>query len=390
MSGWRSIGRSDVMLAAAFAVVLLPATILALVQGTRPMGTPLLVGLVALFAALHALSFLAVRIPLASFAAASLAMLALAVLPGPDDVPAALYPSSAAFLLCLAQVAIQRGRWYGFGALAVGVIGAIMITLMPMPAFEAQPRWGLFIGLTALVSVAWAVGMLQQVRRQQADDRERTRVRQAIADERMRINRDLHDVVAHSMTVMIAQAEVARADVREDPDASARAMSIVVDTGRDALRGMRGIVAVESDAPRDPVPDIDTISADVDGARSVETAVTFTEDGRRGTLDAAARIALRHAVRESLTNAIRHTSPPRRIDVRMQWSAIQVVTTVADDGGTGPVAESPGSGIGLIGMTERVRSAGGTTSTEAVEPSGWVVRVELPRADAGIGMGNPS
>jgi len=398
VGGWRSIGRSDVILAAALAIVLLPSTLLALVQGTQPVDTPILVVLAALFVVLHALSFLAIRFPLASFAVASLVMLALTVLPGSDGVPAAMYPSSVAFLLCLAQVAIQCRRLLGLGALAVGIAGAVVITLMPMREFEPQTQWGLLVGLIALVSVAWAVGTLQQVRRQQADDRERVRVQQAITEERMRINRDLHDVVAHSMTVMIAQSEVARASVRDDPEASAHAMSIVADTGREALRGMRGIVATGSDAPREPIPDIDTISADVAGARSAETVATFEEIGGRVSLDAPARIALRHAVREALTNAIRHTAAPRRVDVRMRWEADRVMTTIIDDGGAGAGArsnavvgsdaertthESPGAGIGLIGMAERVRSAGGTMSAGKVEPAGWAVRVELPLAHSG-------
>lgn len=394
--GWRSIGRTDVILAVALLVLLLPTTFLALVQGDRPVDAPILVALAVLFAALHALSLLAIRLPLAAFAAASAVMLALAVLPGSDGIPAAMYPSSIAYLLCLAQVVIQRSRVLGFAALGIGAAGAVLITLLPMPALGPQVRWGLLVGLVALVSVAWAIGMLQRLRSQQADDRERARVQDTITAERLRINRDLHDVVAHSMTVMIAQAEVARADVRDDPEASAHAMSVVIETGREALRGMRGIVGAGADAPREPVPDVDTISADVEDVRSVETAATFVEEGVRGTLDPAARIALHHAVREALTNAIRHTAPPRRIDVRRQWLPGQVVTTVHDDGGAGggggvgsgagaaadAVAESPGVGIGLIGMAERVRSAGGVASAGRVEPSGWMVRIDLPLAGA--------
>ena len=384
--GWRNAGRPDVIVAAAFVIVLLPSTLLALVQGERPVDTPVVVGAIALFVLLHALSFTVLRFSLASFAAASIVMLALAVLPGADGVPAAVYPSSAAYLLCLAQVAIQHGRILGVGALTVGVAGAAVITLMPTVGLEPHVRWGLFVGLVALVAVAWVVGMLQRLRSQQKEERDRARVQEAIIAERMRINRDLHDVVAHSMTVMIAQAELARANVRDDPDASVDAMSVVAGTGREALRGMRGIVGASSDTPREPVPDIDVVFADVDGVRSPQTEASCVEDGTRGRLDAAARIALRHAVREALTNAIRHTAPPRRIDVRMQWQDRQLVTTVVDDGGSGPASDSPGAGVGLIGMSERVRSAGGAVSAAPAEASGWVVRVDLPLADVESGM----
>jgi len=371
-----------VLLAAVLVVVLLPATLLALVQSEEPVDAPILVVLTVLFALLHGLSFVAVRRPLIALGTASIVMLALALLPGSDGVPAVMFPSSFAYLLCTSQVAIQRDRRFGIGALVIGVAGAVIIAAIPSPAFDVQMRIGLLVGLIALVCAAWAVGTLQRLRRQQTAEHERTRVQEAIVAERLRINRDLHDVVAHAMTVMIAQAEVGRAYVRDDPDSSAHAMTVVADTGREALRGMRGIIGVDEDAPREPVPDVDTVAADVDGVRSIDTVAQHAEEGERGRLDPAARIALRHAVREALTNAIRHTLPPRRIDVHLQWEPQEVVATVHDDGGAGPATDARGTGIGLIGMAERVRSAGGTMTASAAEGPGWTVRVALPRADA--------
>lgn len=370
------------LLAAVLVVVLLPATLLALVQSEEPVDAPILVVLTVLFALLHGLSFVAVRRPLIALGTASIVMLALALLPGSDGVPAVMFPSSFTYLLCTSQVAIQRDRRFGIGALVIGVAGAVIIAAIPSPAFDVQMRIGLLVGLIALVCAAWAVGTLQRLRRQQTAEHERTRVQEAIVAERLRINRDLHDVVAHAMTVMIAQAEVGRAYVRDDPDSSAHAMAVVADTGRDALRGMRGIIGVDEDAPREPVPDVDTVAADVAGVRSIETVAHHAEEGERGRLDPAARIALRHAVREAMTNAIRHTLPPRRIDVHLQWEPQEVVATVHDDGGAGPATDARGTGIGLIGMAERVRSAGGTMTASAAEGPGWTVRVALPRADA--------
>lgn len=379
---WRAIGRTDVILATVFAVVLLPTSLLALTQTDEPAPTPLLILLFGLFALVHAASLVAIRMPIAAFVGASLVMLALAVIPDAAGIPAAIYPSSFAYLLCVGQVSAQCERRIGVAALCVGVLGAAIIAVTPVSAFAFQLRLGIFFGLAALVTVGWAIGMLQQFRRQHADDSARARVQQAIVEERMRINRDLHDVVAHSMTVMIAQAEVARALAHDDPDVSIRATSVVIDTGREALRGMRGIVAAGADTPFEAVPDIDTIVRDVNGVRSVETAVVFAETGSRGVLDPAARIALRHAVREALTNVIRHTASPRSVDVQLQWGAEHVVAMVVDDGGSGAAVESPGAGIGLISMAERVRSAGGTLSATPVEPSGWIVRIELPCGEA--------
>lgn len=381
---WRSIGRPDAVFAAAFVIVLLPASLLALVQGDRPLPPAAIAAVTAQFAALHVLSFTSIRFPAVSFGVANLVMIALAVLPGSDGVPAAVYPSSAAYLLSFFQIVRHRSRRLGIAALAVGAGGAAIIALMPAVVLEPPARWGLFIGLAALVTATWAVATLQRVRRQQAEDRDRARLRDAIVAERSRINRDLHDVVAHAMTVMIAQADLARADVEADPVASAAAMRAVADTGREALRGMRGIVGA-GDAPREPVPGIDDVLADIEGMRSAETATAAAEEGERGRLDAAARIALRFAVREALTNAVRHTAAPRRIDVRMRWCRDRVVIAVVDDGGAGPAGESPGTGAGLVGMLERVRSAGGEVEAGPVEPAGWRVRVVLPldSADGG-------
>lgn len=378
---WRAIGRTDVILASVLAVVLLPTSLLALVQSADPVSVPEAILLAGLFALVHVFSLVAIRFPRTAFVGASIVMFVLAVLPGAGGIPAAVYPSSFAYLLCIGQVAAHCERRVSAAALGIAVLGAGIIAVVPTLNLELHLRFATFVGLAALVTLGWAIGMLQRLRQQQIDNAERVRVQQAIAAERMRINRDLHDVVAHSMTVMIAQAEVARALAHEDPQASSRALSVVVDTGRDALRGMRAIVAESADEPLETVPDIDTIVRDVDAVRSARTTAAFNETGTRGVLDPASRIALRQAVREALTNAIRHTSPPQNINVQMDWDGDRVVTTVVDDGGSSSAApgeKGPGAGIGLISMAERVRSAGGTLSAAPADAAGWIVRIELP------------
>jgi len=391
--GWRVLNRPDVILAIAMTVLLLPASLIAVVQAQAVPDPAAAAVITALFASVHAATLVSVRFPVIAFAAASLAMLALALLPGGEGVagaPAALFPSSFAYLLCVGEVATLRALRLGLASLGVGVLGAAVIAWTPMSTMPGSIRVGLFGGLAAMIAAAWAIGLLQRQRRQHAEERERTRVREAITAERMRINRDLHDVVAHSMTVMIAQADVARALVRDDPDASARALHIVADTGRDALRGMRGVIAVDGDAPRTPVPDIDAITGLVDSVRSAETDVRFDETGTRRRLEPDALMALHHAVREALTNAVRHTAAPRQIIVRLQWTSDHVAATIDDDGGSGQGPASPGSGLGLIGMAERVRLARGTLRAGPRQPAGRQVRIELPvaaheaaRADGG-------
>lgn len=382
--GWRVLNRPDVILAIAMTVLLLPASLIAVVQAQAVPDPAAAAALTALFAVVHAATLVSVRFPVTAFAAASLAMLALALLPGGAGIagaPAALFPSSFAYLLCVGEVVALRTLPFGLGAFGVGVLGAAVIAWTPVSTMPDDIRVGLFVGLAAMIAAAWAIGLLQRQRRQHAEERQRTRVREAIVAERMRINRDLHDVIAHSMTVMIAQADVARALIRDDPDASTRALRVVADAGREALRGMRGVVAADADTPREPVPDIETIGTLVEGVRSVETDARLEVTGAPRRLEPDALIALHHAVREALTNALRHTLPPRRIVVSLEWSADGVIANVDDDGGTGQGPASPGSGLGLIGMAERVRLARGTMSAGTQHPAGWRVRIQLPYAE---------
>ena len=369
--------RLDVISTAVLAVVLLPATIAALGQPPGLAGVMLALA-VALFALLHALSFLALGLPLIAFVSASAVMLGLALIPVGEN-SAAMYPSGIAYLLVLGQVALRCRSRYSIVALVVGVAGAVVVVLAT-PGLD-NPLWqvGGFLGLAAAVSAAWAFGILQRVRRERADADVRMRMQRAVSEERDRINRDLHDLVAHATTVMIAQAEVARAFLAEDPSTSERALGVVVDTGREALRGMRGIVA--DDADRDPAPDLDAVRALVRSARSPRAAVDLEERGEPGALEPVIVLALHHVVREALTNALRHTEPPVRVTVTLDWRAADVVATIRDDGGAGRRTTDIGAGVGLVGLAERVRLAGGAL-TAGDDGHGWVVTAELPRVNA--------
>ncbi|MFB7249768.1 sensor histidine kinase [Microbacterium sp. NPDC056234] len=379
----RAWQRLDVITTAVLAAILLPATVAALAQPPGLTGL-LLAAAIALFALLHVLSFVAIRHPLVAFVVASALMLALALIPVGGVNSAAMYPSGIAYLLVLGQVALQCDRRYSTAALAVGIVGAIVVVLTT-PGLD-NPLWQLggFIGLSAAIAASWALGVLQRLRRERADEELRTRTQRAVAEERERINRDLHDLVAHATTVMIAQAEVARAFLREDPETSERALGVVVGTGREALRGMRGIVA--DDAGRTPAPDLDAVRALVETARSPRAVVELDERGAVGVLEPVVVLALHHVVREALTNALRHTEPPVRVAVTLDWRGAALVATVRDDGGAGRRVTELGAGVGLVGLAERVRLAGGSLSARAAA-DGWVVRAELPRADSTTATG---
>lgn len=374
---WRALLRLDVLVAVLGVVVLLPGSIAMLTQlEPRPDAatTALAIGT---FVLLHAASFLAVRFPVTALGIASILMCVLTLAPGIRAVSGVLFLSSTAYLLVLGQVAVQRGTRVAIAALGSAIFGAALITLTE-PDFTAAMKPGAFIGLAGAVSAAWAAGRLLRLRRSQTEERARVAVERAIADERMRISRDLHDIVAHSMTVMIAQSEVARALLRDDPERSERALGVVIDSGRDALRGMRAVVAVDGEAALRPIPAVDQIDDLLASVRTPSVDVQLVETGDRAALRPDVALALHHGVREALTNAVRHAAPPLRIEVRLSWGRSRVVAEVSDDGGSGPARSDLGAGTGLIGIAERVRSAGGTLSTDDRRPRGWTVRIDLP------------
>ncbi len=365
-------------------VILLPISVASLTWSSRQPGPGVLLLLALGFAALHGSSFLSVSRPLPGFVLASALMLALLLIPAAREASAAMHPSALVYLLCLAQVSARERLRISVPALVVAVLGAGLIALAE-PAFGADTaidqgllRLGAFGGLAASATAAWACGLLVRSAAARGEERTRVRVEQAIADERMRISGELHDVVAHAMTVMIAQSEVARALVREQPDDSERALGVVIGTGRDALRGMRAIVTAEGEATTEPIPTPDALPDLVAAVRSPACQADFRETGERRALTAPAMLALHHAIREALTNAVRHTQPPVRIAVQVAWSPVSVVAEVSDDGGAGRSGSDLGTGTGLVGLAERIRLAGGTFRSGRDGSRGWRVRVALP------------
>lgn len=216
------------------------------------------------------------------------------------------------------------------------------------------------VSLVAAVLAAWALGALAHQSRLAEHRRAQESMQRAVSEERARISRDLHDVVSHSPTVMIAQAEAARVVThssvsRNGPEADA-AFERVAETRREAMRGLRSMIHTLGDpgaSPLAPVSGVDAITGLVEHASSTEHTIGLTVEGapRRRARDAD--LAAFRVVQEAVTNAIRHLRPPTRIDVSLDWQETETVITVSDDGGPGPLRRAADSnGTGLIGMVE--------------------------------------
>jgi signal transduction histidine kinase len=253
----------------------------------------------------------------------------------------------------------------------------------------------------------WQRSERVRVLTERADDlaRERdSRARFAALAERSRIAREMHDVVAHSLSVMIALADGASASIERDPATARRALDRLSDTGRDALRDMRQVLSVlgdDSDEPESlrPAPGRDDLAELVDRFREAGLPVRYTVRGA-SVPDPQQDLAVYRIVQEALTNALRYARGARHVEVEIDAGADATVVTVADDGGradeagtarSGPPqkAEPIGAGRGLIGMRERAAVFGGTVEAGPVPSGGWRVRAVLPTAtDSGSEPGS--
>ncbi len=205
----------------------------------------------------------------------------------------------------------------------------------------------------------------------------------AAYEERTRIARELHDVIAHSVSVMVIQAGGARLVLSADPARAEASLRSVERAGRDALAEMRRLLGV-LDAGRDsralaPQPGLADIQDLLSRARASGLATELRVDGQPTPVSPALDLCAYRIVQEALTNAIKHAAPARA-DVRVSWGRESVELEISDDGrGPGAVTGAP-SGHGLAGMRERVALHGGSIESRPGDSGGFIVRARLPLA----------
>jgi signal transduction histidine kinase len=375
-------GRAAPLVAATLLCALaLPLTIALLVQVVAPEhGTTIALCIGVLATVLHVTGFLCVRFPRTAFVIGALVMLVLAATGVSGMFSAALVPSAAVFVLLEWQIASSQDKATAAAALVVGVAGAGIIAAVDAVTTAAPQPLGIAfegVALAAVVAAAWLFGRDARRRRVAAAVRAQRQVDDALAAERARIGRDLHDVVSHGLTVMIAQVEAAK--VLPPGALQAAALERVTETGRSAMQGLRGMLRV-LDAPHElaPVQGLRGIAALAEGAGSPAHRISFRESGHARALPSDAEVALFRAAQEALTNVVRHVLPPLTATVLLDWRDDTVVLSVTDDGGAG-VRDTGAAGTGLVGMAERVRHAGGIL--DVGRGQGWSIRVTMPLKD---------
>ncbi|WP_309141422.1 sensor histidine kinase [Streptomyces composti] len=301
-----------------------------------------------------------------------------------------LAPTPAAYVALYTVAATSRPlRAIVTGGIVLTIPLTIMVVINAHEAVELLRISGwvvvvLFAGIDMRVYRHYVASIVERAERAERTREEEARRR--VAEERLRIARDLHDLLAHSITLIGVQTSVAAHVLAADPerldrDAVAKALDDIAETCRTARGELRTTLEVLREAGtsaggRDPLPSLDGLPDLVEAARLAGARVE--QSVRIGPVPPAVGAAAYRIVQEALTNAVRHAGPEPsvRVDLHEEEGALRLSVT---DDGTGPAPGGP-HGFGLVGMRERARSIGGTFEAGPRETGGFQVTATLPLA----------
>ena len=294
-----------------------------------------------------------------------------------------------AFVVSLYSAGLYAANRKASVAAALVAIGSVLTAVAFMDEeFRGNPR--AFFFNASIVIVFFYVGYIGRVRRDYLEERaarmEREReeeAHRAVAGERARIARELHDVVAHSVGLMTVQAGAANLVFAKDPDAAGSSLSSIEQTGRLALGELRRLLGVlrteDEDEELSPQPSLDRLDDLVARVEEAGVEVEVTVEGDLQDLPTALGLSAYRILQEGLTNVLKHAGRWARAEVVVRRTQDQLVLEIADDGrGVASEAARVRGGHGLIGMRERVALFGGHMSTGPRRGGGFFVRTEIP------------
>jgi signal transduction histidine kinase len=291
----------------------------------------------------------------------------------------------------VAYVSRRAALLYVLANLAVT---AVQVTLQANDATELTAMVAVSV---ASIAFCWLLGEFVGARRAyQAEVEARLHLleterdhqsRIAVAEERARIARELHDVVAHAVSVIVVQADGAAYAVRDQPELTERAVKTISATGREALAELRRLLGVlrseQTGEERAPQPGTRSLSELAERVRSVGLPVRLDIVGAIDDLPAGVGLGIYRIVQEALTNSLKHAGPGASAMVRVERTGDRVEVDVLDNGVSGTRAlVGVSGGNGLIGMRERAHVFGGTLDAGPHPAGGWRVRAVLPIGSA--------
>jgi signal transduction histidine kinase len=317
----------------------------------------------------------------------------------------------------LAVAALALLQWFG-GVFAAGDI-AVLVALYSVGAYArreavvaaalisqlgvvlAVARWAppgqvltSALGMTGTVTAAWVIGVYVRTRRayiasvlERAATAERESDQQAViatAAERARISREMHDIVAHSLSVIIALNDGAAASVRSSPAEAEEAVRLAASLGRESLGEVRRLLGADqevADTDRVPAPGLAQLDDLAASVRAAGLAVDLTMEGQPVEVPPSAQLTIYRMVQEALTNVLKHEPEARRAVVTVRYRATEVDVEVVNDGPVGAVPPTSRAvshhGQGLNGMRERVGMFSGTVEAAPRAGGGWRVASRL-------------
>ncbi|SOD65800.1 Signal transduction histidine kinase [Streptomyces sp. 1222.2] len=303
-------------------------------------------------------------------------------------------PADIALLVALYTVAANSGRR---GTLVAGAIvegGALLACL----------RWAtegafltLFVAVTAMVVASAVLGVnvrttraylaALEERAARLEQQQDQQARLAVAEERTRIAREVHDIVTHNLSVIVALTDAAVYAQHRSPDKATTVMLQISETGRQALTDMRRSLGIlrtdEPDVERHPLPGIAQLTALADQMCAAGLPTRVEVRGGHTHIPATAQLTVYRLVQEALTNTLKHTPPGTRAKVGIRCSTETVTVDVTDSGPRPPLPGATPSGHGIPGMRERAAAYGGTLRAGPFPGGGWGVHTRLGLGSSG-------
>ncbi|MDA0562855.1 sensor histidine kinase [Streptomonospora sp. S1-112] len=296
--------------------------------------------------------------------------------------PIVLAPMLCAYTLA---VRLPPRRWLPLTVLGVPVFLALRLDQPYLGLATVQAVADLVVSLALLLGPA-ALGVIVRSRRENLRRERAQELSRSVYEERLRIAREVHDVVGHSLSVINMQAGVALHVLDKRPERAQPALEAIRQTSKDALEELRGTLAVfrtpEGGAPadtREPPPGLDRLDDLVAGIASAGRTVEVRVEGERAALPAAVDHAAYRIVQEALTNVVRHAGGAGAT-VAVAYRPKEVTVEITDTGPARP-GSPPAEGGGIAGMRERARAVGGRLAAGPRPEGGFAVRAELPRGE---------